>query len=146
MDITLDGVFLVMIAFGILVLLLTTIFGDIGDGLDGDGDGPSFASVTFLSTAILFVGLVGHVSIWLGFKGWLALIFAVVLGFILAYAVKIFVFKPLMNQQFSTTHSDQSYIGSVARVTIPITPGNTGEVSFTNQNGSLVHIPATSIN
>lgn len=130
-----------------VLLLASFVFGEIFDffgsdadigGIDTDADG-----VSWLSTKVLFAGLVGFGTFGLVASQYdlpQGLVWLIaVLGFALVSAgVFYMVLLPLSRQQSNSSLSRTSYEGLQAVVTLAVSPGSSGIVTFHDSNGAFV--------
>lgn len=142
----------VMLGIGLLLLLLSWIFGDIADmfGGDfdggGDGDGPSWTSMSVIAAALVGFGGSGLTGLGLGLNGLPAVFVGIAVGLLFAFCIMQFVLKPLSKQQANTAISQRTYIGSQAIVTLDVSWDRPGRVQFTDDNGAIVEITAVPSN
>jgi hypothetical protein len=135
--------YLATFVIGVLALVGTLVFGELGDTGSG-GDGLPFLSLTTLAIALFGVGaggLVGQltsgsapVSVLLALGGGLGAVF-LTRGLLLPY---------ILRQQSNSHTGRASFVGQIGTVTITIPAGQWGEVEFTAPDGGRTRMRAVS--
>ncbi len=130
----------------------TVSFGDAHAGPDlasGDfyhGHGEIALSPVSPMTIFSFMGGFGGgglIGYELGFPTWGSVLFALVLGFLIAFAVYFFMYK--VNQMSASSEARASEaIGATAEIITPITDDGAGEIAYVSR-GSRYNCPARSI-
>ena len=127
------SVFLGIAAVGFLFLLISLVFGEIFEHLDGsldhdlDHGGPGFFSTRVMSVFITAFGSFGAIATHFGF----APLSASAIGFVggIGLATPIYFFaRFLFGQQASSESRADDLVGQVGRVVITIPPGGIGQV------------------
>lgn len=131
------------------VLLAATFF--LGDG-DGDGEGGvggfalavggAVGSTRFWTFGSLSFGLTGLLSTCLGFAPGHAFAFAGVVGVGLGYGL-FRAFRALAREEVSGETTVRDYVGSEARVLLPVGPDRPGKIGVERMSGRF-EVGATS--
>ncbi len=139
--------FLACLAMGLVGLVGMIIVGEVGSDGPGAGDaaeGLPFLSLTTAATALFGVGLGGSATLLAGGAGGVAAIAAAGCAIVLVFLTRGVLLPYLLRQQSNSHIGRHSYIGLTGTVTIAIEPGQWGEISFTDIEGSRVRARAVS--
>src|SRR5713101_2865308 len=129
-------IYIAVAAFGLLVLLVMLIVGDLfgGDhdfshdgGIDSDHGGPSVFSIRIMAAFLTAFGVGGVVARYYGLSHVAASGIGIACGVVMAAAVFQFA-KVLHSQQASSELQMQSLIGTGAEVSVAIPNGGVGQV------------------
>jgi len=126
-------VFLAIAAVGFVFLLISLLFGEIFEHLDGSLDhdlghgGPGFFSTRAMSVFITAFGAFGAIATQYGFSPLPASAVGFASGIVFASAIYAFG-KFLFGQQASSDVRSQDLVGQTARVVVPIPAGGVGQI------------------
>lgn len=125
---------------GILVALVTIIFGDlIGDMIHLE----HFDTMTTFGGITVF-GAVGYLlTKYSSFGLWPVLLLAVLFAVITMFAVYFLYVKPMKTAENSTSFSLQDLAGQIGEVTIPVPAQGYGEVMIKVGAGNTIQIAAS---
>ncbi|HYN09282.1 MAG TPA: hypothetical protein VES67_18005 [Vicinamibacterales bacterium] len=140
-------IYVVIAAFGLIVLLSMLVFGDIfGDhdvdhGFDhgGDAGGPSILSVRVMAAFLTAFGVGGIVARYYSLSHPAASGVGVVAGIVMAGIVYQFA-RLLYSQQASSELRMGGLIGATAEVSVAIPEGGVGQISLSSGGEQTEHI------
>jgi membrane protein implicated in regulation of membrane protease activity len=141
-------IYVAVAAFGLLVLLIMLVVGDLfgGDhdlghdgGLDSDHGGPSVFSLRIMAAFLTAFGVGGVVARYYGLSHIAASGVGIVCGVIMAGLVFQFA-KVLHSQQASSELHMQSLIGMTAEVSVAIPAGGVGQIALSSSGARSEHI------
>ncbi|WP_430334620.1 NfeD family protein [Rhodococcus sp. ACT016] len=136
--------FLACLAMGLVGLVGTIVVGDAGSDSGDAVEGLPFLSLTTAATALFGVGLGGSATLLAGGSGGVAGIAAAGCAIVLVFVTRGVLLPYLLRQQSNSHIGRHSYIGLTGTVTIAIEPGQWGEITFTDVEGSRVRARAVS--
>lgn len=115
--------------------------GDMDVDVDATTDSSGYwffemLSLRTLSAAAAFFGLAGKLSFASGLSPHVALLLALVAGYLSMYAV-YWLFKQIFKMEVSGHQRIQKALGLVGQVYVPIDPGATGKVHLDMQNRTV---------
>lgn len=130
---------------GIVVLVGSYLLGGVVDaevGVDTDADSgggktPFSPSVSTISAGLVGFGVVGWIASANGVHWLVTLLCALTSGIALAVVLR-YALSQLASKQHNATASRQSYVGTMAMVSLRIPPGAFGEVVFNDASGAQV--------
>lgn len=147
-------------ALGFAVLLISLLLGDSdvpGSDVSTEVDvhasaesgidlqSPSWRNVTVIAAALAGFGICGLVTAASGAP----LVFHVaasLFGFFVTGRISFLLYRWVLRQQYDSRISRDSYIGTEAVLTLPISQDGVGQVSFYDLNGHHTMLPARSEN
>jgi membrane protein implicated in regulation of membrane protease activity len=129
------GVFLAIASVGFVFLLISLVFGEVGQHFDFAHDlghdlghgGPGFFSVQGIAVFITAFGAVGAIGTYLGYGVFPSSGFGFVSGVVLATLVYFFA-SFLYSQQASSTTTSAELVGRTAQVSVAIPENGMGQV------------------
>lgn len=155
-----EACFLIVGLVGAVLLFLSFVLGfdhdfDFGDHdtelsheVEHDTDNslqvPSFLSLKVILAAMVGFGVCGSIAAFSGLPALLSWPLAVVGLLVFGIGIHQMVLKPLAKGQSNSMLSRESYLGVLGTVTLSITEGGDGQVTFNNLNGARVTERATS--
>ncbi|BAQ09032.1 membrane protein [Bacillus sp. OxB-1] len=127
--------YLVVLIISGLATVLYVLFSDLAEGI---GEGTPLLDPAVLLPFITFVSASGYVleltTSWhSGLVIGIALIIAVVLDFLLYF----FVLLPLRSAEVSLAYTDESLVGQVGKVIVPVPKDGYGEIVIESVNGII---------
>lgn len=133
-----------ILAVGIVLFVVSLIFGEIGDligGGDTSGDSVGWFSTSVLGTACIAFGGTGLVVTSLKWDLTRSLLLAFTIAFVATILVREML-KLFLKQQSNSLISESTHVGRSGTITIRVEPGSVGEVRFIDANNTLTHLPA----
>lgn len=124
-----------VMASGLIFLLVSILFGDIGDvemDVDMDASGGDARSLGCMVIAAFMAGF-GSVGLMASFAGWDAaysLLVALVFGLVFGRST-MGIMRWVLRQQSNDLLTGESLVGAQARITVNIPPGQVGEAMVT---------------
>lgn len=125
--------------FGLIIAGLATLlyifFSDIAEGV---GDASPFLDPAVILAFITFVAAGGYilelVTTW---SSGIILVIALVTAFVLDLLLYVFVLLPLKSAEVSISYTDESLMGQVGKVIVPIPIDGFGEIVIESVNGLI---------
>ncbi|HST86626.1 MAG TPA: hypothetical protein VLL08_33115 [Kineosporiaceae bacterium] len=152
-----EAVFVALGTIGFLVLVLNLLLGgfiehgfeashevDFGHPAPTDLHGPSWLSVKVVAASMVGFGAFGYVSSSAGLPDLISWPVAAAGFFAVGAGAYFLILKPLAGQQYNSLMSSYNYVGQDAIVTLEITAGGIGQVTFQDRQGARVTQTATS--
>jgi len=154
-----EAVFVALGTIGFLVLVLNLLLGGfvehgfeashevhLGHGAEASGhlQGPSWLSVKVIAASLVGFGAFGYVASSAGLPDLINWPVAASGFFAVGAGAYFLILKPLAGQQYNSLMSRYSYVGRDAIVTLEITSGGIGQVTFHDRQGARVTQTATS--
>jgi membrane protein implicated in regulation of membrane protease activity len=123
------SVFLVIAAAGFVFLLVSAIFGEIGEHFDAidDHGGPGFFSTRVMAVFITAFGAAGAVATHYGLSALPASFAGFATGLVFGGAIGMFA-RFLFGQQASSDVRAADLVGQIARVVVAIPAGGVGQI------------------
>jgi len=159
--------YIVLMAVGFIVLLLSFIFGglmeafsglfggdhdfnihlgshEIADVHTGDGMhiGPSFFNLRAIAAFVTGFGAMGWLLTSIGWNAYLAALPSLGVGLLMAlitYGITLMLFK----QQSSSSYSPKEIVGQQAELVIPIPANDCGQIALVYKGSRIVHAART---
>jgi hypothetical protein len=122
-------VFLAVAAVGFLFLIVSAVFGEIFEHVDGfdDHGGPGFFSTRVMAVFVTAFGGAGAVATYYGAAPVPASIIGMGTGLVFGGAIAAFA-RMLYHQQASSEVRAHDLVGQVGRVVVAIPPGGVGQI------------------
>lgn len=118
-----------------LLAILYVFFGDMAEGI---GEGTPFLDPAVVLSFLTFLAATGYilekVVVW---NSGIILIVAVVVAFILDTLLYFFVLLPLSSAEVSLAYTDESLVGQVCKVIVPVPVDGFGEIVIETVNGLI---------
>ncbi|MCZ2259332.1 NfeD family protein [Sporosarcina sp. G11-34] len=118
-----------------LATILYVFFSDIAEGI---GEGNPFLDPAVILPFITFVAATGYImELTTDWNSSVIIVSALIIAFILDLLLYFFVLLPLSSAEVSLAYTDESLIGQVGKVIVPVPVGGFGEIVFESVNGII---------
>lgn len=127
--------YLIVLIISGLAALLYVFFGDIAEGV---GEGSTLLDPAVLLAFITLVSAVGYIlELITSWQSGLILIIALIVAIILDFLLYFFVLLPLKSAEVSLAYTDDSLVGQVGKVIVPVPEDGFGEIVIETVNGLI---------
>lgn len=118
-----------------LVTVLYVLFSDVAEGI---GEVSPFLDPVVLLAFVTFTAAAGYImELIFTWNSVLILVLALIIAFVLDLLLYFFVLLPLASAEVSLAYTDESLMGQVGRVIVPIPVGGFGEIVIETVNGLI---------
>jgi hypothetical protein len=128
-------VYLVVLIIAALATLLYIFFSDMAEGI---GEVSPFLDPAVVLSFITFVAAVGYilelVTVW---NSGIILVIALATAFVLDLLLYFFILLPLRSAEVSMAYTDESLLGQVGKVIVPVPVDGFGEIVIETVNGLI---------
>ena len=131
--------YMVLLIVGAGFIVLSLIFGEV---FEFEGVGAAFLRPTVIALTLAVTGGMGLILVP-RYGDFLAFPFAAGVGIAAGFLLYRFVILPLHRIEHTSSHDQQSVIGSTAKVALTIPQGGFGKIKY-NVTGAVVTSPAKS--
>lgn len=122
----------------IIVGLITIVYLFFSDVFDGIGEGIPFFDPAVILAFITFTSAAGYIlELSMNWHSGLILAAALVIAVVLDVLLYFFVLLPLSSAEVSLAYTDESLMGQVGRVIVPIPVNGFGEIVIESVNGRI---------
>lgn len=122
----------------IIVGLITIVYLLFSDVFDGIGEGIPFFDPAVILAFITFTSAAGYIlELAVGWHSGLILGAAIIIAVVLDILLYFFVLLPLSSAEVSLAYSDESLMGQVGRVIVPVPVNGYGEIVIETVNGRI---------
>ena len=116
-----------------LVTILYIFFSDVAEGI---GEASPFLNPAVVLSFITFVAATGYImELVTNWSSWFIIVVALILAFVLDLLLYFFILLPLSSAEVSLAYTDESLIGQVAKVIVPVPVDGFGEIVIESVNG-----------
>lgn len=145
-----DGIYIALMLFGILFLVLSAIFGELGDlvgdifggteadGADSDSDQASWLSSYVISVAFIIIGFSGLLASEVVGNEHIAALMSIAIGLFIAELFRRYLLGFVLRQQYSGTRPEGENVGRTGSLSLPASASQPGEVRFVDASGAYV--------
>lgn len=127
--------YLVVLILSGLATLLYVFFSDLAEGV---GEGSALLDPAVLLAFITFVSAVGYIlELTTSWHSGLIISIALLIATILDFLLYFFVLLPLKSAEVSLAYTDESLVGQVGKVIVPVPRDGFGEIVIETVNGLL---------
>ncbi|WP_284139326.1 MULTISPECIES: hypothetical protein [unclassified Virgibacillus] len=144
---TLFGLPMETIYFYLLILFgfLTIIYLFFGDVIEGIGGASGFLNPALFLAFVIFFSVNGYIFERVtSINSFIILAISIGIAIILSTILNVFVLIPLSNAEGSLSYTEDSLIGRVGKIIIPIPEDGYGEI-FIESNSGMISKPAASM-
>ena len=128
-------VYLVVLIIAALVTLLYIFFSDMAEGI---GEVSPFLDPAVVLSFITFVAAVGYIlELVTAWNSGIILVIALAAAFVLDLLLYFFILLPLRSAEVSMAYTDESLLGQVGKVIVPVPIDGFGEIVIETVNGLI---------
>ena len=128
-------VYLVVLIIAALATLLYIFFSDMAEGI---GEVSPFLDPAVILSFITFVAAVGYIlELVTAWNSGIILVIALAAAFVLDLLLYFFVLLPLRSAEVSMAYTDESLLGQVGKVIVPVPIDGFGEIVIETVNGLI---------
>lgn len=118
-----------------LITIVYVFFSDVAEGI---GEGSPFLDPAVVLAFITFTAAAGYImELILNWNSGIILILALAIAFVLDLLLYFFVLLPLASAEVSLAYTDESLMGQVGRVIVPVPVDGYGEIVIETVNGII---------
>lgn len=118
-----------------LITIVYVFFSDVAEGI---GEGSPFLDPAVVLSFITFTAAAGYImELTLNWNSGIILILALAIAFVLDLLLYFFVLLPLASAEVSLAYTDESLMGQVGRVIVPVPVDGFGEIVIETVNGLI---------
>jgi hypothetical protein len=128
-------VYLVVLIIAALATLLYIFFSDMAEGI---GEVSPFLDPAVVLSFITFVAAVGYIlELVTAWNSGIILVIALATAFVLDLLLYFFILLPLRSAEVSMAYTDESLLGQVGKVIVPVPIDGFGEIVIETVNGLI---------
>ena len=128
-------VYLVVLIIAALATLLYIFFSDMAEGI---GEVSPFLDPAVVLSFITFVAAVGYIlELVTAWNSGIILVIALAAAFVLDLLLYFFILLPLRSAEVSMAYTDESLLGQVGKVIVPVPIDGFGEIVIETVNGLI---------
>ncbi|WP_404452284.1 hypothetical protein LG329_18250 [Virgibacillus necropolis] len=136
-----ETIYVILLIVAGSLTLLYILFGDI---LEGVGQSISFLHPALLLAFITFFSASGYVmELVTSISSLFIIVISIIIAFILDTLLNIFVLIPMASAEESLSYTEESLVGRVGKIIIPIPENGFGEIVIESKSG-MISKPASS--
>lgn len=118
--------------------LITIVYLFFSDAIDGIGEGVPFLDPAVILAFFTFTSAAGYIlELVVDWHSGLILAVAITIAVVLDVLLYFFVLLPLSSAEVSLAYSDESLMGQVGRVIVPVPVNGYGEIVIETVNGRI---------
>lgn len=118
-----------------LITIVYVFFSDIAEGI---GEGLPFLDPAVILSFITFAAAAGYIfELTVSWNSVIILIASLLIAFFLSLLLYLFVLVPLSTAEVSLAYSDESLVGQVGKVIVPVPVNGYGEIVIESVNGLI---------